>query len=100
MKQFERVDAVGLLAEMGLEKMVVDGLEHKGVVDGDVSHPLYTEPAGLSATSEGLVHDVIGDEEEGLKLLKCWCWIIEGKGLKSQNGTRLKVVEGKFSTTS
>ena len=48
---------------------VVDGtLEHERVVDGDQVHALDAEPTWLSATSDRLVHHVVGDEEEGLEL--------------------------------
>jgi hypothetical protein len=68
MKQFQQVNVIGFLAEVAFKEMVNGGFKHEGIVDGDISNTVNAEPTGLSATSEGLVHDVIGDEEEGLKL--------------------------------
>ena len=39
-----------------------------GVVDGNVADNLYREPARLTTASNGLVHDVVCNQEECLQL--------------------------------
>lgn len=93
MEDLEKVNVVLLLTEVLLEEEVDSRLEHERVVDGDVadvllqtmdhqdvsalrSIELYSEnvtthhfvPARLTATGDGLIHHVVGDEEVGLKL--------------------------------
>ena len=42
---------------------------HYYVVDGDELHLGQSEPAGLSSARDAVVHDVVGDQEEGLQEL-------------------------------
>jgi hypothetical protein len=53
---------------VGFEDVINGGLEHEGVVDSDVTDAIHTEPARLTATSEGLIHNVVRNEEIRLKL--------------------------------
>ena len=53
---------------MLLEEVVDGALEHEGVVNGDEVDALNTEPTGLSSTGDGLIHHVVGNEEERLEL--------------------------------
>ena len=53
---------------MRLEQLVDGGFEHERVVDSDISDTFFFVPTWLSSASEGLVHNVIGNEEGGLKL--------------------------------
>jgi hypothetical protein len=48
--------------------MVDGGFEQECVVDSDIPDAVVFVPAWLSSASEGLVHNVIGNEEEGLEL--------------------------------
>jgi hypothetical protein len=56
-------------AEVLLEQDEDGGLEHESVVDGDHTDVGGEVPAGLAAAGLGRVHDVVGDEEEGLQQL-------------------------------
>lgn len=56
-------------AEVLGEEDVDGGFEHEGVVDGDHADFGELVPARLAAAGLGAVHDVVGDEEEGLQEL-------------------------------
>jgi hypothetical protein len=53
---------------MALQEVVDGRLEHEGVINGNVANFFEPEPARLAAPRKGLVHDIVCDEEEGLKL--------------------------------
>ena len=67
-ENLQNVDITWFITEMRLEEVVYRCLEHEGVINGDVSDALDAEPARLAAAREGLVHDVVCDEEECLEL--------------------------------
>jgi hypothetical protein len=69
LEQLDEVDVCGVGAEVLLQEDEDGGLEHEGVVDGDHADAGLEVPAGLTAAGLGGVHDVVGDEEEGLKEL-------------------------------
>lgn len=68
MEQIQEIRVVILFAEVCLYKIVNGRFEHEGVVNRDHAHLGNTIPAGLATTSDGRVHHVIGDKEEGLQL--------------------------------
>lgn len=68
MEKFNKVDVVLLLAEVFLEEVVDGTFDQERVVDRDEAHFLFAEPARLAATGHTPVHDIVGDEEVGLKL--------------------------------
>jgi len=69
LEQLDDVDVGRVAAEVLLEEDEDGGLEHEGVVDGDHADLGLEVPAGLAAAGLGRVHDVVGDEEEGLEEL-------------------------------
>jgi hypothetical protein len=69
LEELNEVDVRGVTAEVLLEQDEDGGLEHEGVVDGDHADVGREVPAGLAAAGLGRVHDVVGDEEEGLQQL-------------------------------
>lgn len=69
-EKFEEETVVRLLSEMLLEQVVNGGLEHEGIVDGNVVHTLDFVPAWLASASDRLVHHVVGDEEVCLQLYR------------------------------
>jgi hypothetical protein len=68
MEELEKIHVVLLATEVRLEEMVDRTLEEERVVDGDVPHAFGTIPAGLTTSGDGLVHHVVGNEEESLEL--------------------------------
>ena len=68
MEQVDQLDVIRRIMEVCLEHLVYRALEDKRVIEGDVTHALDAEPTGLTAACEGLVHEVVGDEEMGLQL--------------------------------
>lgn len=66
-EEFEEVGVGGVGFEVVAEEDVDGGFEHEGVVDGDHADFGDFIPAGLAAAGLGGVHDVVGDEEEGLE---------------------------------
>jgi hypothetical protein len=69
LEELDEVDVRGVAAEVLLEQDEDGGLEHESVVDGDHTDVGGEVPAGLAAAGLGRVHDVVGDEEEGLQQL-------------------------------
>ena len=67
MEDFEEAGVFGVGFEVFGEEDVDGGFEHEGVVDGDHADFWELVPAGLAAAGLGAVHDVVGDEEEGLE---------------------------------
>lgn len=69
-EELDEVDVGGVVAEVLLEEGVDGHLEHEGVVDGDHADAVLAVPAGGAAAGDAAVHDVVGDEEEGLQQLR------------------------------
>lgn len=68
MEELEQPDVVGLFAEVLLQEEVDGCLEHKCIVDRDVADAFYAVPAGLSTSSDALVHHIVRDQEVRLEL--------------------------------
>lgn len=66
-EELDHVDVALVLAKVLLEEHVDGGLEHEGVVDGNHADLGGEIPAGRASARLGRVHDVVGDEEEGLE---------------------------------
>jgi hypothetical protein len=112
-EELEEVDVVLLLAEVLFEEEVDSGLEHEGVIDGDVGDTLLKNgstkdrkisqetnaaqsdilvthdlvPAGLATTGDGLVHHVIGNEEVGLELC-LFVWASQSNASQAKGSER------------
>lgn len=69
-EELDELDVAGVVAEVLLEDDVDAGLEQERVVDGDHADALLAVPTGLAAARDAAVHDVVGDEEEGLEELR------------------------------
>jgi hypothetical protein len=69
LEELDEVDVRSVGAEVLLEEDEDGGLEHEGVVNGDHADFGCEVPAGLATAGLGRVHDVVGDEEEGLQEL-------------------------------
>jgi len=69
LEELNEVDVGGVVAEVLLEEDEDGGLEHKGVVDGDHADVGREVPTGLATAGLGGIHDVVGNEEEGLEEL-------------------------------
>ena len=69
-EELEEVDVGGVRAEVLAQQDVEGRFEHEAVVDGNGAHPGLLVPARLAAPRDGAVHDVVGDEEEGLEELR------------------------------
>ena len=69
MEEIEQIDVVRFLTEMFLEKVINRALEHEGIVDSDHADTLIAVPARLATTGDTGVHNIIRDQEEGLKLI-------------------------------
>lgn len=69
-EELDELDVAGVVAEELLEDHVDARLEDEGVVDGDHADSFLAVPAGLAAAGDAAVHDVVGDEEEGLEELR------------------------------
>lgn len=67
-EELEEVNVIALLSEMALDEMVNRRLEHERVVDSDEPDFRFLVPTRLSSTSEGSIHDIVGNEEERLQL--------------------------------
>lgn len=70
MEELHKVDVRGVRTEMFLENDVDTGFQHESVVDCDHAHALLAVPTGLATSSDGAVHDVVTNEEEGLQKLR------------------------------
>ena len=69
-EQLEELDVRGALPEVAAEGLVNENLEEERVVDGIVlRHVRVLVPARGAAAGDGPVHDVVGNEEEGLEPL-------------------------------
>ena len=69
-EQLEELDVGGVLLEVAAEGLVDEDLEEEGVVNGIVLGDVRVlVPARSAAAGDGAVHDVVGDEEEGLEPL-------------------------------
>lgn len=69
MEELKKVNIGRVGAEELLEESVDDGLEHESIVDGDHTNTILAVPAGLATAGDAAVHNVVGDEEEGLEEL-------------------------------
>ena len=67
MEEFENGEVGRVSAEVGPEKEINATFKHEGVVDGDHADLWPAVPARLRAARVRCVHDVVGDEEEGLE---------------------------------
>ena len=65
-EELEKVNIIALLSEMTLDEVVNRRFEHERVVDSDEPDFRFLIPARLSSTSEGSIHDIIGNEKECL----------------------------------
>ena len=68
-EQLKQIDVRRVTADVLLEEGVNGGFKQKGVVDGDHSNLWLAVPAGCSSSGDTAIHDIIGDEEEGLEEL-------------------------------
>lgn len=68
-EKVDEIDVGGVRAEVLPEEDVNGSLKDDGVVDGNHADTLVTVPAGLAAAGDAAVHDIVGDEEEGLEQL-------------------------------
>ena len=69
LKEVDQVDINGRVAKVLAKEAVNHALEHERVVNGVEPDLRESKKAGLAATRDGGIHDVIGDEEEGLEQL-------------------------------
>ena len=69
MEELNEVNVGGVRAEALLQDHVDSRLQHEGVVDGNQTNILLAVPAGLATAGDGAVHDIVADQEEGLKQL-------------------------------
>lgn len=58
-----------MLSKMRAQENVYGALEHEGVIDGDHADARLAVPTRLASPGDGAVHNVVGDEEEGLEEL-------------------------------
>eukprot|EP00128_Syssomonas_multiformis_P007536 Colp12_sorted_trinity150504_noHs@13455 len=99
-EQVHQLVVVGLLAEVLLEDLVHEGLEDETVVDGDGLHLGQAEPAGLASAGHAVVHEVIGDQEEGLQELDApaqrggLAALLVGQGVAHQLGESVSYTQG------
>lgn len=68
MEQIDQIRVVIRLLEVRHQHLIDRTLENERIVESNVAHALNTEPAGLSTSSEGLVHKIVSNEEVGLEL--------------------------------
>lgn len=68
-EEFNHVDVALVLAEVLLQEHVDGRFQDEGIVDGNHANAGLQVPARLSTASLGGIHDVVGDEEEGLEKL-------------------------------
>lgn len=69
MEEFYKLNVGRVGAEVFLEEAVNGGFEHEGIVDCNHPDVWLLVPAWLSSASDAAVHDIVGDEEEGLEEL-------------------------------
>lgn len=67
-EKFEKIDIARVLLEVQLYQRIDGGVDQKRIVDGN--HPDFLDaiPARLITTSDRRIHDIVGNEEVGLKL--------------------------------
>ena len=70
MEELHEVDVRRVLAEVLFQEPVDRCLEQESVVDRNEPDALVAEPAGLTATCDARVHEVVRDEEERLQLFQ------------------------------
>lgn len=63
-----QIQITRLRAKVLLEGLEDEGLEQERIVDGNHLHIGLAIPARLSATRNGLVHDIVGHQEKRLEL--------------------------------
>ncbi len=68
MHKIEQVDVKWVLAEVFTDHLEDSAFEKEGIVHGHKTNALYAVPAGLAATGNARVHNVIRYEEVGLEL--------------------------------
>lgn len=69
-EELNEVDVGGVRAEVLLEEGVDGRLQHEGIVDGNHANTVLAVPARLTTAGDAAVHDIVGDEEEGLEQLR------------------------------
>jgi hypothetical protein len=90
-EEFDHIEVGWVGAEVLLQEAVDGRLEEEGIVDSDHAHAGTTVPARFAAARHGAVHDIIGDEEEGLQKLDCPAQktelfeLLVGKGLVQES---------------
>lgn len=67
-EKFEKIDIARVLLEVQLYQAIDGGVDQKPIVDRNHADFLDAIPARLITTSDRRIHDVIGNEEVGLKL--------------------------------
>ena len=70
MKFLQYFSVERLFAKVLLQYFINAALEENAVVEGNQADVVLLVPAGLPSASLGAVHDVVGDQEEGLELNK------------------------------
>lgn len=68
MEEFDKINVIVGVTEVLFQEMVNAGFKQKGVIDGNHANPVLAEPAWLTATSDGGVHNVIRNQKECLQL--------------------------------
>jgi hypothetical protein len=68
-EELEEAHVAGVAAEVLAEHAVHHRLQDEAVVDRQQAHAALLVPARLAAPRHRLVHNIVGDEEEGLEPL-------------------------------
>lgn len=68
MEKFNEIDVVVGIAEVLLQEVVDAGFKQESVVDSNHTNTILAEPAWLTTTSDGGIHNIIRDQKEGLQL--------------------------------
>ena len=66
--KINQVDVKRVLAEVLAKHLEDRTLENERIVHGHETDALYAVPAGLAATGDARVHDIVRNEEVGLEL--------------------------------
>lgn len=70
MEKLDKIDVGRVGAEVLLEKGVNGGFKHESVVDSYHANTLLAVPTGLATAGNTRIHDVVGNEKEGLEKLR------------------------------
>lgn len=68
MEQFDEFNIVISLLEVFLQKDIDTRFEDKGIVNSNHTNILRFVPTRLTTTSDGSIHNIIGNQKESLKL--------------------------------